>query len=140
MDTTRVKLDAVKRGTLVPTAAGLVVADDVAHTWEDNPRPYLRDTNLGRHFPDVNGTVEIVVPTFDTQATGKLPGKDRASHILLNEVPGRPRQGLCPASRNTMGPADVWQSGTALAGVTCQSCRKMVRLVGTYSTRRSNGI
>lgn len=140
MDTTRVKLAEIRRGALIQTATGFVVAEGIAHTWDDDARMYMRDTDSGRHFPDADGCLTIGIPGFRTDATGKLPGRHAASHILLNPVPGKPPAGLCPVSRDRGNDLAVWSSGTALAGVTCGTCRKLSGVTGTYGKRTRNGI
>jgi hypothetical protein len=140
MDTTRVKLEEVRRGSLIPTGRGFVVADGIAHTWDDDPRMFMRDTEGGQHFPDDGGCITVGIPGFRADAVGELTGRHTARHILLNEVPGQPPAGYCPRSRNLGERLQVWSSGTALAGVTCGSCRTMTGLVGTYGTRKSTGI
>lgn len=140
MDTTRVELKDVRRGSLIQTGRGFVVAEGIAHTWDDDARMFMRDTEGGQHFPDDDGCLTIGIPGFREHETGELTGRHTASHILLNAVPGQPPAGLCPASRNLGNRLSVWSSGTALAGVTCGVCRKMSGVVGTYGTRKSNGI
>lgn len=140
MDTTRVKLEEVQRGSLIQSARGFLVAEGIAHTWDDNPRMFMRDTEGGQHFPDAEGCITVGVPGFRVHETGELTGRHTASHILLNHVPGQPPAGLCPQSRTLGNRLNVWSSGTALAGVTCGSCRSLSGVVGTYGTRKSNGI
>lgn len=140
MDTTRVKLTEVRRGSLIQTARGFVVADGIAHTWDDDCRMFMRDTEGGQHFPDAEGCITVGIPGFRTDAVGELTGRHTASHILLNEVPGQPPAGLCPNSRNLGARLQVWSSGTVLAGVTCRSCRTLSGVVGTYGKRTRNGI
>lgn len=140
MDTTRIKLEDIQRGSLLQVANGFVIAEGIAHTWDDDARPYMRDTDLRRHFPDDDGCLTVGVAGFRTQSYGKVTGKTAKGHILLNPVPGKPPAGYCPASRNLGNRLAVWSSGTALTGVTCTVCRGMVRLVNTGTPRLSNGI
>lgn len=143
MDTTRQRIDDVKRGSLIQVAGGFVIADLDGWTPGSDrvePQQFLYDTDSGRHFPNADGTLIIGVATFRTQAYGKVPGKATQGHALLNAVPGKPPAGLCPASRNLGDAMSVWESGTALTGVTCRACRRMIGLVNTGANRQSNGI
>lgn len=140
MDTTRVKLNKIERGALIQTGRGFVVAEGIAHTWDDDARMFMRDTEGGQHFPDDDGCLTVGIPGFRVHETGKLTGRHTASHILLNHVPGQPPAGLCPQSRELGNRLTVWSSGTALAGVTCGSCRSLSGVVGTYGKRTRNGI
>lgn len=140
MDTTRQKLNDVRLGSLIQTGRGFVVADGIAHTWDDDPKMFMRDTEGGQHFPDAEGCITVGVPGFRTDAVGELTGRHTARHILLNPVPGQPPAGLCPRSRSLGDRLQVWSSGTALAGVSCGSCRTLSGVVGTYGKRTRNGI
>lgn len=144
MDTARMKLEDVQRGGLIQACPGMVVgfvvAEGIAHTWDDDARMFMRDTEGGQHFPDDDGCITVGLPGFRTQEVGELTGRHTVSHILLNAVPGRPPAGLCPASRNLGDRLQVWSSGTALAGVTCRSCRSLSGVIGTYGKRKSTGI
>lgn len=146
MDTTHKLMALVNRGDLIQTAGGFVIAD----TWSATPGStdgktapveFWFDTDGGRHFANpTDGTLIIGVPGFRTQDYGKVPGKNTQGHALLNVVPGKSPAGLCPASRNLGDAMSVWSSGTALTGVTCRVCRKMIGLVDTGPKRESNGI
>lgn len=145
MDTTRQKIDDIARGSLIQTAGGFVIAD--LDGWTPGSRDgrvpqeqFLYDTDGNRHFPGADGTLTVGVATFRTQEYGKVPGRDTQGHALLNHVPGQPPAGLCPASRNLGNSLSVWSSGTALTGVTCQACRKIIGLVNKGPRRESNGI
>lgn len=145
MDTTRQRIDDIARGSLIQTAGGFVIADLDGWTpgsgdGRVKPEQFLYDTDGGRHFPNADGVLITGIATFRTQEYGKVPGKDTQGHALLNMVPGQPPAGLCPASRNLGNRMSVWSSGTALTGVTCQACRKMIGLVNTGRKRESNGI
>jgi hypothetical protein len=133
MDTTRKRMALVNRGDLIQAAGGFVIAD----TWSATPGSvdgktvpvgFWFDTDGGRHFADAtDGTLTVGAPGFRTRDYGKVPGG--VGHILLNPVPGQPPAGYCPASRNLGDRMSVWSSGTALTGVTCTACRRMVKLV-----------
>lgn len=145
MNTARMKIDDIKRGSLIQTAGGFVIADLDGWTpgsigGRVKSQQFLYDTDGRRHFPNADGTIIIGIATFRTQEYGKVPGKGTQGHALLNAVPGKPPAGLCPASRNLGDSMSVWSSGTALTGVTCLACRKMIGLVNTGSPRLSNGI
>jgi len=146
MDTTRQKIDDIRRGSLIRTGGGFVIADLDGWTAgsSDGRVPqvqFLYDTDGERHFPNpTDGTLEIGVPTFRTQEYGKVPGKGTQGHALVNLVPGQPPAGICPASRNLGNRMSVWSSGTALTGVTCQACRDIIGLVNKGAPRQSNGI
>lgn len=145
MDTTRQTIDQIERGSLLQTAGGFVIADLDGWTpgsgdGRVEPQRFLYDTDGGRHFPNADGTLITGIATFRTQDFGKVPGRNTQGHALLNKVPGKPPAGLCPASRNLGNALSVWSSGTALTGVTCQVCRKMIGLVNTGPKRESSGI
>jgi hypothetical protein len=146
MDTTQQKIDDIWRGSLLQTAGGFVIADLDGWTAGSGdgrvePQQFLYDTDGRRHFPNpTDGTLTVGIATFRTQEYGKVPGKGTQGHALLNMVPGEPPAGLCPASRNLGNKLSVWSSGTALTGVTCRTCRKMIGLVNTGAPRQSNGI
>ena len=144
MDTARMKLRDVQRGGLIQACPGMVtgfvVAEGIAHTWDDDARMFMRDTDGGQHFPDDDGCITVGLPGFRTQEVGELTGRHTVSHILLAAVPGEPPAGLCPASRSLGDRLQVWSSGTALAGVTCRSCRTLSGVIGTYGKRKSKGI
>lgn len=144
MNTARMRIDDIKRGSLIQTAGGFVIADLDGWTpgsigGRVKSQQFLYDTDGRRHFPNADGTIIIGIATFRTQEYGKVPGKDKTGHALLNAVPGQPPAGLCPASRNLGNRLSVWSSGTALTGVTCLACRKMIGLVNTGSPRLSDG-
>lgn len=145
MDTTRVMLADVKRGSLIQVAGGFVIADLDGWTAGSGdgrvePQQFLYDTDNRRHFPNADGILIIGVPGFRTDAYGKVPGRETQGHILLNEVPGQPPAGYCPASRNLGDRMSVWSGATPLTGVTCTVCRKMAGLVNTGTPRQSTGI
>ncbi len=145
MDTTRQKIDDIARGSLLRMAGGFVIADLDGWTpgsadGRVEPQQFLYDTDGGRHFPNSDGHLIVGIATFRTQEYGQVPGKGTQGHALLNAVPGKPPAGLCPASRNLGNSLSVWSSGTALTGVTCLACRKMIGLVNTGAPRKSTGI
>ena len=145
MDTTRQRIDDIARGSLIQTAGGFVIADLDGWTpgsgdGRVEPQQFLSDTDGRRHFPNADGVLITGIATVRTQEYGKVPGKNTQGHALLNLVPGQPPAGLCPASRNLGNALSVWSSGTALTGVTCRACRKMIGLVNTGAPRQSNGI
>lgn len=145
MDTTRQKIDDIARGSLIQTAGGFVIADLDGWTpgsrdGRVKPRQFLYDTDGNRHFENADGVLITGIATFRTQEYGKVPGRDTQGHALVNHVPGKPPEGLCPASRNLGNRMSVWSSGTALTGVTCQACRKIIGLVNKGPKRESNGI
>jgi hypothetical protein len=145
MDTTRVMLNDVKRGSLIQVAGGFVIADLDGWTpgsGDDRvpPQQFLYDTDGGRHFPNADGTLIIGVAGFRTDAYGKVPGKNTQGHALLPTVPGRPPMGYCAASRHLGDRMMAWEGATPLTGVTCLACRKMIGLVNTGAPRQSTGI
>jgi hypothetical protein len=121
MDTTRVKIGDVKRGDMIPGWGGVVVADTFSAT-EDGV-PFWWDTNGQRHTWAGDGYAVVYVATVETHKIGQtLTG---VRHILTFD--GKP---VCPAGRRARNIA-VWESGTALASVTCIACRVAYNLVGT---------
>lgn len=141
MHVAQVKLEDIQRGSLLMVAGGYVVAEGISTAGTPaDPKPFMYDTDGGRHFPNsTDGTLTVAMATFRTQAAGQVKGGFR--HALLNEVPGKRAQAYCPDARRA--DLDVWQSGTALAGVDCPGCRKLIGLVSTLPqdrVRRSTGI
>lgn len=138
------KTDDVSRGALLRVAGGYVVADTLSAAGTvEKPEPFWFDTDGGRHFPNpTDGTLEVRVPTFETQAFGQDP--DGGKHVLINRVPGGTPRAYCDAAEDRKSPGlDVWESGTALASVACPDCRKAIGLVNTphgERKRESNGI
>lgn len=134
MDTTRVHFEALKVGSLLQVSGGFVVSDTLSSTpgsWDGRvkPEPFWYDTDGNRHFPLADGALIIGIPSFRTREYGQVPGG--MGHILLNEVPGSPPAGYCPASRNLGNRLTIWSSGRALTGVSCTVCRRMAGLVCT---------
>lgn len=130
MNTAHMKIEDIRRGSLIQTAGGFVVADTLSATPGSKdgrvpPEPFWWDTDGGRYFANrTDGTIAVGIPGFRTQAFGQTRNGGR--HALLNEVPGQKAQGLCPASRNA--DLDVWESGTALSSVNCRPCRRAASL------------
>lgn len=140
MDTTRQTINQIKRGSLIQTAGGFVIADLDGWTLGSGDgrvksQQFLYDTDGGRHFPNADGVLIIGIATFRTQEYGKLPGKGTQGHALVNHVPGQPPAGICPTSRDLGNELSVWSSGTALTGVTCRTCRQIIGLVNTGRKR-----
>lgn len=130
--------DDVNRGDLLMMADGYLVADTLsaAGTVEE-PKPFWYDTDGGRHFPNpTDGTLTVRVATFRTQAYGQ--DRDGRRHALLNPVPDRLPRAYCGDVKDS--DLAVWESGTALASVTCPGCRRGVGLINTGRKRQSNGI
>lgn len=124
MDTTRVKIEGVRRGDMIPGWGGVVIADTLSHT--TNGIPFWYDTNGQRHAWGMDGTAIIYVPTIRTQEVGHS-GTGKV-HALRNSG---------GAACGSKAPLDVWEGGTALASVTCKSCRRRYNLVGDYSRSTS---
>lgn len=129
MDTMRQRLSLVNRGDLIQTAEGFVIADTWASDpgvpeFEAAPVQFWYDTDSGKHY-GTDDLLTVAVPTFRTREYGN--SRSDMGHVLLNYVPRERPRGLCSGSRN----ADlaVWSSGTALTGVNCPECRKMIRLL-----------
>lgn len=131
MDTTRIKIEDVKRGSLARNRDGRTVVLDTLSG--DERGPYWVDTNGGRHRADSNGALVVYVATVRTDAVGESAGKSGASHALT--FAGTP---LCPNGRRS-GTLEVWESGTAVAGITCRACRKALNLAPRRE-RESAGI
>ena len=126
----QVKTGKVNRGDLLMVAGGYVVADTLSA--DANGTPFWYDTDGGRHFPNpTDDTLTVRVATFQTQAIGQSKGKEGARHVLTDAA-----EPLCPNGRRS-GTIDAWQSGTALASVTCQDCRKLIGLVNTRRGERA---
>ena len=132
MDLTKVEIEEVQRGSMIPGWDGVTIADTLS---ADEHGPFWHGTDGRRHYADINGTMTVFVPTVRTQQIGETKGGVR--HALLMWVPGEPPKGLCPASRK----ADlaVWDSGTALSTLTCDTCRRALNLAPN-APRQSNGI
>lgn len=132
MDTTQIKITEIACGTMVPGNGGAVVLDTLAS--DDAGRVFWYDTNNNRHY-ETGGTLTVYVSTVRTQAVGE--DRDKVRHALVNFVPDETPRAVCETRRRKL---DVWESGTALAGVTCTGCRGTLGLIGTYAVRLSNGI
>lgn len=144
MDTMRTQLALVNRGDLIQTAEGFVIADTWASDFSIETIGDIRsgdvtddavngatvqfwyDTDGGRHY-GTDGLLTVGVPGFRTRDYGN--SRTSMGHALLNQVPSERPKGLCSGSRN----ADlaVWSSGTALTGVNCPECRKIIGLIAT---------
>lgn len=127
---TRVQLADVKRGTLLVGWAGKVVADTLSA--DDDGKPFWYDRSSGRHYGNGDGTINVYVSPVRTQAIGQT--RSGVKHALLNAVPGELPAGVCGPSRRAE--LAVWESGTALAGVTCDNCRSILGLMHTIGTER----
>lgn len=137
----QVKLNDITRGDLLMVAGGYVIADTISAAGTvESPEPFWYDTDNGRHFPNpTDGTLTVRIATFRTHAHGE-DGKG-VVHALLNPVPDRPARGYCEGARDAE--LSVWESGTALANVTCPDCRRALGLVNTprgERKRQGNGI
>lgn len=115
MDTIRVKIEDVKRGDMIPGWGGVYIADMMSVS--DDGTPFWYDTYGGRHAWGFDGTAIIYVPTVCTRTVGNVTG----GHMHAVTHAGN---ALCGT------PADLgyWESGTALCGVTCGNCRRMLKL------------
>lgn len=132
METVRIKIEDVKRGSLLAGLSGRVVADTLS---ADERGPFWHDNVYGRHYAtDTDGTIAVYVSPVRTDAFGETRGRNGASHALVagTEIP------VCPNGARS-GSLTVWESGTALATVTCRQCRTMLRLAPT-ARRMSSGI
>lgn len=139
--TAQIKTNDIERGSLLMVAGGYVVADTLsarATSHDDpTPAPFWYDTDGGRHYPNpTDDTLTVRVPTFRTQAHGV--DRDGGVHAVLNAVPGSLPAAYCQEGRGS--DLAVWESGIALASVTCPSCRRALGLVNTGRKRASNGI
>lgn len=136
--TAQKKIIDVQRGDLLMVAGGYVVADTISAAGTvEQPKPFWYDTDNRRHFPNpTDGTLTVRVATFRTQAYGQ--DQDGRRHVLTNAVPGRLPDAYCGDVKGS--DLALWESGTALAAVTCSGCRKGVGLVNTGRKRESNGI
>lgn len=118
MDTQRVKIGDVKRGSMIPGFGGAVIAETLSVTADGTP--FWWDTDGRRHFGD-DGRLTVYVPTVRTDAVGQPK-----TSLVLHAVTGAGR-GACQVSQSAY--LDVWESGTALASVTCGVCRSSLNLV-----------
>jgi hypothetical protein len=132
MDTTRVKIEDVARGSMIPGWSGVTIAETLS---ADERGVFWHGTDGGRHYADINGLMVVFVPTVRTQQYGRT--RMGVQHALLPQVPNEPPRGLCAASRCLE--LAVWESGIALSGVTCNTCRRMLSLAPN-APRQSNGI
>jgi hypothetical protein len=123
MDTIKVNITDVRRGSLLVGWAGKAVADTLS---ADGRGAFWRDRSSGKHYADPNGKITVYVPTVRIDAIGKSGGKNGAVHALKSgtDTP------VCPNGQRSKS-VDVWEAGTALASVTCGACRKMVGLMTT---------
>jgi hypothetical protein len=134
MSTIRPPIGEITRGSLAPSDGGAVVLDTLSTSPEG--RQFWYDTNGGRHY-ETGGMLFIYVPTVRIHHVGQdLDGKRHA--LVLPTEDGEAPRGVCADSQGKA--LSVWESGTALAGVTCGGCRLSIGLVGTYGKRESNGI
>lgn len=138
MHTVQKHYDDVNRGDLLVTAGGCVVADTLsAAGLVEKPEPFWYDTDGKRHFPNpTDGTLTVRVAAFRTQSYGQ--DRNGRRHALLNPVPDRLPRAYCGDAPDS--DLAVWESGTALASVTCPDCRRGISLVNTGRKRESNGI
>jgi hypothetical protein len=132
MDTAKIGIEDVTRGSMIPGGSGITIAETLS---ADERGTFWHGTDGRRHYGDSDGLMVVFVPTVRTQAYGQ--SREHGRHALLNPVPGREPQGLCPGSRNAE--LTVWESGIALYSVTCDTCRRMLNLVPN-APRQSNGI
>lgn len=123
MRTVKIHFLKVQRGSLLPGWAGAAVADTLS---VDERGPFWRDRSNGRHYADPNGMIEVYAAPVRTDAVGKTRGKSGASHALKAGTD----EAICPNGRRSKG-LDVWESGTALASVTCEPCRRALKLMTT---------
>lgn len=124
MELTRVKIEDVNRGDMIPGTWGAAVADTLSFTADGMPMWW--DTNGQRHTWAGDGTALIYVTDVQTQAFGESASGGR--HILRRETPESSLSAAC-GSRATLG---IWESGTALASITCRTCRSMYNLTGSH--------
>lgn len=134
MRTERIKIEDVVRGSLAPGGGGAVVLDTLS--MHEYGKPFWYDTDGGKHYA-TGGMLTVYVPTVRIHAAGD--GTDGKRHALVDEGPDEKlSRGVCAASQGMA--LNVWESGTALAGVTCGGCRLSIGLIGTYGKRESSGI
>lgn len=131
MDTMRVEITTVERGSLAPSGSGGAVVLDTLSG--DERGAFWHDRSGGRHYADGDGRITVYRATVRTDAIGESAGKDGARHAL--SFADKP---ICPNGRRSRT-LTVWQSGTALASVTCESCRAALNLA-PVPARQSAGI
>lgn len=129
----RLKIEEITRGSLAPSMGGAVVLETLSASPEG--RPFWHDTDGGRHY-ETGGMLTVYVPTVRIHAFGQ--DSNGECHALLPVVKGELPRGLCDISQGRE--LAVWESGIALAQVSCDACRKALRLVGRMPKRESNGI
>lgn len=122
MDTARVRIEDVKRGDMIPGWCGVVIADTLSVNHEGNPLWF--DTDGQRHMWGGDGYAVVYVPKVRTQAVGR--SSTGGCHILANGIPGQAPVAVC----GTGAALEIWESGIALASVTCKNCRRLYNLVG----------
>lgn len=115
MDTTRVKIEDVQRGDMIPGWGGVDIADTFSVA--EDGTPFWYDTKGDRHAWGRDGTAVIYIPTVHTRKVGNVTG----GHVHALTYGG---SAVC----GTRAGLDFWESGTALAGVTCGNCRRSLRL------------
>ncbi|MFE0472603.1 hypothetical protein ACFW2V_13410 [Streptomyces sp. NPDC058947] len=132
MQITRLPITEITRGSLAPSDGGAVVLGTLSNR---DGRVFWYDTDGGRHY-ETGGMLAVYVPTVRIHAYGQ--DRNGKRHALLPQVEKETPRGVCADSQGEE--LAVWESGTALAGVTCGGCRLSIGLVGTYGKRESNGI
>lgn len=131
METRRINIMSVTRGSLAPGPDGRAVVLDTLSG--ENGVPFWHDRSGGKHHPDADGTITVfTLPDVQLHAHGETRGTRGASHALSSD--GRP---ICPNGRRSQT-LTVWESRTALAGVTCKACRETLNLA-PLAPRRRNG-
>lgn len=122
----KVKINDVNRGDLIAGPAGALIAD--TFSVDQNSRPLWYDTNGGRHLADESGLITVYQVDVSTGHAGQ---DDKGiDHMVFGERHSVPSPAKAPCDgRLTL---DVWEAGTALAGVTCPVCRERYSVVGSY--------
>lgn len=123
MNLLRIPIEKMNRGDLIPTPAGLAVADTLSTDSEGNP--FWWDTDGSTHYWGKDGFAVKAQIGVRTQEIGRI-GQER--HALLSGVQPAP-DSVCGISGDLL---DVWELGTALASVTCRDCRSQLNLVARY--------
>lgn len=123
MDTARVKIEDAKRGMLAPSNGGAVVLDMLSKTHAG--RAFWYDTDGGRLY-ETGGCLTVYASPVRTQHFGR--GRGGKNHALVPQVKGETPRGVCADSQGME--LAVWESGAALAAVTCGGCRLSIGLAG----------
>lgn len=124
MDRKTVKIGDAVRGSLVPDKGGAAVLDTLSNR---GGRMFWYDTNGRRHYEN-GGLISVYVATVRTDAFGEDGNGKR--HALLPHIEGEPPRGMCADSQGKR--LAVWETGIALAAVSCGGCRLSLGLTDTW--------